>query len=101
MIASRLIEVLFVSGAKATIGCRDAGEAQAIMAEIAGALQQLPVIAVESETTSMIIASAQVAAVSLGENVMTADQQVPLPRPRPMPVPIGRPPGEKPALIAN
>ncbi|WP_316216757.1 hypothetical protein [Bradyrhizobium sp. SZCCHNR3003] len=85
MIASRIIEVLFVSGAKVAIGCRDAGEAQAIMAELAGALQQQPVIAVESETTSIIIASAQVACVSLGETVTTADPQIPLPRPRPVP----------------
>ncbi len=31
---------LFVSGGKATVSCKDAGEAQAIVAEIAGALQR-------------------------------------------------------------
>ncbi|MGJ4888845.1 hypothetical protein ACQR1Y_11655 [Bradyrhizobium sp. HKCCYLRH3099] len=91
---------MIASGAKAEISCKDSGEAQAIMVDIAGALPQQPVIAVESETTSTIIASAQVAAVSLGETVTTADQQIlPLPRPRPVPQAAVRP--EHGVVIAN
>ncbi|WP_316228652.1 hypothetical protein [Bradyrhizobium sp. SZCCHNR1045] len=64
-------------------------------------LQQLPVIVVETETTSMIIASAQVAAVSLGENVTAADQQIPLPRLRPVPAPQPAARPEHGVMIAN
>ncbi|WP_315742217.1 hypothetical protein [Bradyrhizobium sp. SZCCHNR1075] len=60
------------------------------MARIVSALLELPIIAVESQTTSPMLISIEVAAVSPGENVAAAEQQIPLPPLRPRPAPIKR-----------
>jgi hypothetical protein len=105
MITSRVIDILFKSGAKSEIACDKPTEAQQILVEIATALPVQPVISIESSMTATVIASAQVAAISLGEAVRAIERQAPQqverprPRPAPLPQPVARP--ERGTLIAN